>query len=281
MKAILVPFHEEAGARAALRLAMLLAKRFGSYLEGLLVRGEPIIAFAPGMIVPPTYLTEAVEEWRRFADRARAEFSKTAEGNGLPILPPEISAKGPAVGWREVQGYEPEVVGQRGRLFDVIVIGRSQPPSEAGWHDIRDAALFETGRPVLLAPADTPSTVGSRIVIAWNGSTESARTLAFGLPFLMTANQVEVLTVEGQLFPGPSGDDVVAYLECHGIASQHRYLKTEGRPPGEAILNEAGDIGADLILKGAFTRSRFRQIVFGGATQHILDYANVPTLLAH
>lgn len=281
MKTILVPFHEEGGARAALRLAVLLAKRFECYLEGLLVRGEPVIAFAPGMIVPSTYLTEAVEEWRRFADRARTEFLQTAEANGLPILAPETIAKGPAAGWRELQGYEPEIIGQHGRLFDVIVIGRSQPSSEARWHDIRDAALFETGRPVLLAPADTPSTVGSRIVVAWNGSTESARTLAFAMPFLLTATQVEVLTVEGQLFPGPTGPEVVAYLQRHRIGAQHRHLKTEGRPPGEVILDEAGDIGADLVLKGAFTRSRFRQIVFGGATQHVLDYANIPTLLAH
>ena len=280
MKTILVPYHEEAAARAALRLAVLLAKRFESYVEGLLVRGEPMLAFVPGMIVPPDYLSAAVEEWRRFADRARTEFARTTEANGLPMQEPATSAKGPAAGWSELAGEEAEIVGRHGRVFDLIVVSR--PQASAGrWHDLREAALFETGRPVLLAPIETPPALGRTIVIAWNGSTESARTLAFGMPFLLAAERVEVLTVEGNTFSGPGGGEVVAYLGRHGISVTHRALKPEGRPAGEVILDEAGDIGADLVLKGAFTRSRFRQIVFGGTTQHILDYANVPVLLAH
>ena len=110
-------------------------------------------------------------------------------------------------------------------------------------------------------------------MIAWNGSTESARTIAFGMPFLRAAERVEVLTVKGHTVPGPSGVEVAAHLARHGIAATSRTLEPDERPAGEIILDEAGDFGADLILKGAFTRSRLRQIVFGGTTQHILDYA--------
>jgi nucleotide-binding universal stress UspA family protein len=281
MKTILVPYHDEAAAQAALQLAVLLAKRFDGYLEGLLVRGEPLLNFVPGMVVPANYLTEAVDEWRRFADRSRNEFVETTAAAGMPLQELETPSHGLAAGWRELQGDEAEIVGQHGRLFDLIVVGRPEGAVSSRWRAIREAALFETGRPVLLAPIEASGPFGRSVVVAWNGSVESARTIAFGMPFLEAAERVEVLTVEGHAVAGPGGGEVAAHLARHGIAATSRTLKPDVRPAGEVILDEAGDIGADLVLKGAFTRSRFRQVVFGGTTQHILDYAKVPVLLAH
>lgn len=281
MQTILVPYHDEAAARAALDIAVVLAKRFRGYVEGLLVHSEPMLPLVPGMIVPPDYLTAAVEEWRNFADRARNEFADTTAAAGLPLREPEVPGTELAAAWRELPGEEAEIVGQHGRLFDFIVVGRPEGAVSRRWRDIREAALFETGRPVLLAPVDAPATLGRRIVIAWNGSVESARTLAFGMPFLLAAERIEVLTVEGHMFPGPTGGEVAAYLARHAIAATSRTLKPDERPAGEIILDEAGDTDADLLLKGAFTRSRFRQVVFGGTTQHILDYARIPVLLTH
>ncbi len=281
MKTILVPYHEEEAARAALKVAVRLAKRFDGYIEGLLVLDEPRLTFVPGVIVPPDYLSAAADEWRRFADRARREFTQATGASGLPLQELETPGKGPAAGWRERQGDEAEIVGHHGRLFDLIVVGRPEGAASRHWREIREAALFETGRPMLLAPVTAPPTLGTIVVIAWNGSSETARTIGLGMPFLLAADRVEVLTVEGHNVPGPSGAEVAAHLTRHGIAATSRSLKPDERPAGEIILDEAGDIGADLVLKGAFTRSRFRQVVFGGTTQHILDYAKVPVLLAH
>jgi nucleotide-binding universal stress UspA family protein len=281
MKAILVPYHDEAAARIALRTALLLAKRFESYLEGLLVLGEPIVSFVPGMIMQPDQLSAAVAEWRRFADRARQEFVEMTAASGLALRELDAPGQGPAAGWREMQGSEPEIVGQHGRLFDLIVVGRPDAAASSRWREIHEAALFESGRPVLLAAAEVPRTIGTTIVIAWNGSTETARTIAFAMPLLLTAKRVEIMTVEGHVVPGPSAAEVVTLLAWHGIPATSRSFKPDERPAGEIILDEAGDIGADLILKGAFTHSRLRQHIFGGTTQHILDFANVPVLLAH
>jgi nucleotide-binding universal stress UspA family protein len=101
------------------------------------------------------------------------------------------------------------------------------------------------------------------------------------MPLLLGAERVEVLIVEGHMVPGPSGSELTSHLLRHGISANSRTLKADQRSAGEIILDEAGDLGADLVLKGAFTRSRLRQIVFGGTTQHILDFATVPVLLAH
>lgn len=261
MRTLLVPYHEEEAARAALRIAVRLAQRFEGYLEGLLVMGEPRFDLVPGMIVPSDYLSAAAEEWRRFADRARAEFMAMTGAGGLPLREADSPGPTPAAGWREVQGNEAEIVGQHGRLFDLIVVGRPEGTLPPRWREVREAALFESGRPVLLAPAAPADRIGDTTVIAWNGSIETARTIAFAMPFLREARRVEVLAVEGHMVAGPSAGDVAAYLTWRGIRADARILKPDGRPAGEIILDEAGDRGADLILKGAFTRSRFRQIV--------------------
>lgn len=280
MKTILIPYHNEETARVALKTGLLLANHFDSYLEGLLVFGEPVISFVPGTVVEPQYLSAAGAEWRRYAERVRKEFTETADAGGLPFTDFAAAGPGPAAGWSEMKGDEAEIIGQRGRLFDLIVVGRPNSVSSR-WREVRDAALFDSARPVLLAPAEMPETVGTSIVIAWNGSTETARTIALGMPFLKAADRVEVLTVEGAGVPGPPAADVVAFLAWHGVSASSRTLESDERPTGEIILDEAGDIGADLIFKGAFTRSRLRQVIFGGTTQHILDYARVPVLLAH
>ncbi len=284
MKTILLPYHDEDAARSALNTAIILAKRFDSYVEGLLAFKEPRLdlgAFGPGIAPSPDYLSVAVEEWRRFADRARGDFLKITGDNGLPFHEPETGDRGLGAGWSEMQGNEAEMVGEYGRLFDLVVMGRTRTSESSRWRETCEAALFETGRPLLLAPSSAPATVGTSIVIGWNGSTESARTVAMAMPLLLAAHRVEVLTVEGETSFGPSGARIAEHLGHHGIAITSRILKPEGRPAGEVILDEAGDIGADLVLKGAFTRSRLRQVMFGGTTQHILDYAQVPVLLAH
>lgn len=281
MNTMLVPYHDEEAARVALRLAIHLAKTRQGYVEGLLVMDEPAIGFAPGLSISAESLTAAVDEWRRFADRARTEFAETTRASGLAMQELETPAAGPAAGWREEQGDEAEIVGRHGRLFDLIVVGRPDPGGSRRWRSIREAALFETGRPVLLAPVGAGTDFGATVAVSWNGSAEAARTVALGMPFLLAARQVEVLTVEGYDFPGPSGAELAAHLARHGIKANSRALAVDNRPPGEVVLDEIGDIGADLLLKGAFTRSRFRQVVFGGITQHILDYAKIPVLLAH
>lgn len=284
MKTILLPYHNDTAARSALNTAILLAKRFDSYVEGMLSFNDPRLAvetFNPGMVPPLEYLALAAEEWRRIADRARSDFLKITGEHGLPFEEPETGGQGLAAGWNEGQGSEAELVGTHGRLFDLIVMGRTNGDTSSRWRETCEAVLFESGRPLLLAPLTAPESVGKSIVVGWNGSTESARTIAMAMPLLLAAGRVEVLTVKGETSFGPSGRQIADHLARHGIAVSSRTLEPKGRPAGEVILDEAGDIGADLVLKGAFTRSRLRQVMFGGTTQHILDYAQVPVLLAH
>lgn len=144
-----------------------------------------------------------------------------------------------------------------------------------------EAALFESGRPILIAPPTPPSVLGRNVVIAWNASTETARTIALGMPFLLRAERVTILTIEGGTVPGPAGEEVVRSLYRHGIEATATTVSAGRRQIGEAILAESEAIGADLLLKGGYTQSRLRQMIFGGATSYILAEATLPVLMAH
>ena len=119
------------------------------------------------------------------------------------------------------------------------------------------------------------------MLVAWNGSTEQARTNAFALPLLRGADQVTVLTVEGGMTPGPTGDEVALHLVRHGVPAIALTVASGGRTTGEAILDHARALGCDLLVKGAYAQSRLRQMIFGGATRHILAHATLPVLMAH
>jgi len=188
---------------------------------------------------------------------------------------------GVTAGWRETEGLEGQVVGDYGRLFDLIVIGRNFGQPWIDWSVMCEAALFETGRPVLVAAAETPSSIGERVVVAWNGSTETARCIALSMPFLERAASVLVLTVEGWQVPGPRGDQVTAHLRRNGISARAKHVESGSRSVGEAILDETKEFNADLIVKGAYTHSRLRQLVFGGATRHLLHNTPIPLFMAH
>jgi nucleotide-binding universal stress UspA family protein len=101
------------------------------------------------------------------------------------------------------------------------------------------------------------------------------------MPFLARAESVAVLTVEGWQVPGPTGDQVTAHLQRNGIKATSTVVDAGSRSVGEAILDETKSLNADLIVKGAYTHSRLRQLVFGGATRHLLSNTPIPLFMAH
>ena len=102
------------------------------------------------------------------------------------------------------------------------------------------------------------------------------------MPLLRLAEKVSVLTVVGgQAVPGPSADQIVQQLRYNDIAAQARTVELEDRDTGEAVLDAVRAEGCDLLIKGAFTRARLRQMIFGGATSYIMEHADLPVLMAH
>jgi len=172
-------------------------------------------------------------------------------------------------------------IGSYGRVFELIVPGRPGRAPQNPRMAPLEAALFESGRPVLIVPPTLPKELGHNVLVAWNGSTEQARTNAFAMPLLRGADEVTVLTVEGGMTPGPTGDEAALHLVRNGVPATAVNVAPAGRTTGEAILDHAELRGCDLIVKGAYAQSRLRQMIFGGATRHILAHATLPVLMAH
>lgn len=278
---MLLPFQDDDIAQAALETAELIATRHGSHIEGLFVLPQPQIVAGEGIALPGVYLTQMAEDGRKLADAARDRFSKHMNEQGIPFQEMKEGADTPTAGWREIEGLESQIVGDHGRLFDLVVVARTTKYYAGDWNIICEAALFESGRPVLIAAAKKPERMGENIVIVWNHSTETARTVALGMSLLHGAKSVTVLTVEGCTVPGPSGEELANHLLRNGINAVAASVDSRDRSGGLAALEAAQSIGADLIVKGAYTHTRLRQMIFGGVTRHILAHAEIPVLMAH
>jgi len=135
---------------------------------------------------------------------------------------------------------------------------------------------------VVMVPKNSPATIGDVVAVAWNGSTETALTVALGMPFLKQAKEVVVVAVAPQHMPepGPTGDELARTLERHGMKVSLRTAVGRQKPQGESFLQEAMAAGADLMLKGAYTQSRIRQMIFGGATRHIIMESKIPVVMS-
>jgi nucleotide-binding universal stress UspA family protein len=191
------------------------------------------------------------------------------------------SRDGASYAWVRPGGQSDTFIGGYSRVFDLIVLGRPGRAPQTPRMAPLEAALFESGRPVLIAPPTPPDALGRNVLVAWNGSTEQARANAFAMPLLRDAGEVTVLTVEGGMTPGPTGEDVALHLGRNGVPAAAVTVAPDGRTTGETILDQARLRGCDLLVKGAYAQSRLRQMIFGGATRHILAHATLPVLMAH
>jgi nucleotide-binding universal stress UspA family protein len=268
-------------AAPVLETALLVARSFKSRIVGLnALTTEYAVVFGGemGFSISSEVDRTLEREGQDRREQARALFSSFMRQHGVPVggAPGEAAS----AEWREEAGRQNAVVGTFGRVFDLIIVERPGKLASLAEATLEDA-LFESGRPVLMAPPVPPASIGERVLVAWNGSTETARTLGFAMPFLERATSVQVVSVEGGMTPGPSGEELAHNLTRHGIPTIARHVAPRDRTTGQVFLDEAKAIDADLMVKGAYTQSRLRQMIFGGATRHIIMEAALPVILAH
>ncbi len=259
--------------------AHAIARQHDGHIEALYVVPSPQFV-SNSMPIPDAYLVEMAQDDERRAIVARERFDAYLQSHDLRRATLSDAVSGPSASWYETKGIESQVIGERGRLFDSIVIGRERDDGE--WMSACEAAIFDTGKPVLVTADEMSEAFTDNVVIAWNSSTETARTVALGMALITQAKQVTVLSTPGASVPGPEGAEFVAHLRRHGINAGHDTIESVGgEETGAATLEYVRVKGATLLVKGAYTHTRLRQIVFGGATRHILTNAQVPVLLAH
>lgn len=283
-KTVLVPVSDGPGADLPLDTAFGLAAAFGGHVVGLHVRTDPTSAvplvgegMSGGMV--EEMMTVAATQADERAARARAAFDAARTRHGIALS--EVPVDGPSAGWEEITGREEEIVPWRGRLSDLVVLGRPTDGLDPESLLTLNAVLMESGTPLLLTPPAAPPTQDRRIAIAWNGSAEAGRAVAAALPLLRRADHVTILTArEDRTSTANPAAELASYLAWHGIAARTQVVPA-GSHAGVALLEQCAAADADLLVMGAYTHSRLRQLILGGVTRHVLGHAPLPLLLCH
>ncbi|MBF0334882.1 MAG: universal stress protein [Alphaproteobacteria bacterium] len=270
--------------RPPLDVALSMAKTFGAHVAALHVRGDPTGAVPlVGEGISGSMVEEMIDAAeRQIAERAtnaRRAFDQAVAAAGVP-LSDRPATTGPSAAWIERTGREEDITAQLGRLVDLIVVGQPRADQDLPSMMTLNAALMESGRPILMVPRGAVAPRRS-VAVAWNGSTESAGALHAALPMMVAAQSITILSAhEDGAMPGLSADEARIALEWRGIRATCRALPGGGHV-GATLLAEAAAAGADLLVMGAYTHSRLRQLILGGVTRHVLDQATLPVLMNH
>lgn len=281
LAAILV--HVDAGVATATRLtqAVALAERFGASLVGLLSISDReskwVYREADGSREREVLESNLADD----CEQARCSFDAATEGATF------------SVDWRVGEGCPEEALQCEGRLADLIVVAQPREPFAGDRLTYRQArhlvasTIVQVGRPVLVIPPGTPAApVGARIMMAWNGTRESARAMHDALPLLQRAEAVSIVQCtrsDGRrdLRASP-GEYALSWLARHGIhASLTELLMEPSADVGQLLIDFAHRRDADLIVCGAYGKGRVREEVLGGVTDTLLRHMPVATLFSH
>ena len=257
-----------------LDLACALATEHEAHLAGLHVIADPYIPFqaAPGYVP-----AEFIESQRDIGEaRAKEAEEKFLAGTGRNGVQGE---------WRLGNGEASRVLGIHARYADVTVVGQSGDPQGGGDPDLPSVVAMLAARPVIVVPRyGTFKEIGKRVLVCWNASREATRAVNDALPLLQRAAKVTVLAVNPQQGEGHGelpGADISHYLARHGVRAEANKTFVDDIEVGELILSRAADLGADLIVMGAYGHSRLQEWVFGGVTRTLLTSMTRPVLISH
>jgi nucleotide-binding universal stress UspA family protein len=255
--------------------AISIARAFGAHVSA--------VAFAYEAVVPGSIFSR--ESIRLLeAERAKCEtaaknaankFEEAARRSGLSAEAHVVKASVTKAG---------ETFGRLARRFDLAVVGQFEPDKLPVRQLIIEAALFDSGRPLLLVPyIQREGLKLDRVMVCWDGSRNAARAVGDAMPFLGRAKAVEIVLVASE--PGKSGEiagaDIAHHLARHGLNVELRQIVVQDLDVANTILSHSADIGADFIVMGGYGHSRLREFVLGGATRGILGAMTVPTLMSH
>lgn len=271
---ILVHLDSSKHTGRRLDMAIRLAAEHSAHLTGLYVLAPPYI---------PTYM--AAQLSAEVFEAQAAMVREAAELAGS-VFDKKTVAAGLSSEWRVVNGFPADVLSLHARYASLAIMGQPDPEDDAASRELATQVIMESGRPVLVVPwAGNFETLGQSVIVAWNASRESARAVSDALPLLSGARRVTVINAnsrEGEESDAElPGTDIAAHLARCGVRVESDPSFATDIDPAEVLLSRAADLGADLIVMGAWGHSRLREMVTGGVTRHMLAHMTVPVLMSH
>lgn len=273
-------------SRAVMQAAVSLGKKRPCLIDGLHVRSDKNIVswsaspFYAGPI-PSDIVTQLREQQDELRRAAKSIFE--AEANGLPRLSNGTlpAPDQTAVRWQDALGDQWDVISEQGRTHDLILVSR---PTAEHWETESyeaEAALFDTGRGVLIVPQDHADITAKHIAIAWADTPEAARSISAAETFIDGADRVSIITVTKNGSAEKGVDGLAESLRHKSLDVELVHQIDSGEPIADQILDCVSGIDADFLVMGAYGHSRLRELLLGGATRGILRHAEVPVLMAH
>ena len=259
-------------------VAIDLVKTHEAHLAAIYAMPNPLILlYGAGEYVSAEMIESQLELAREGAASAKARFEKQLENSGL-------SAE-----WREAEGYPADVVSLNAKHADIAIVGQTDPDDPQGYPNpgLPAEVALSAGRPILVVPyIGAQQKMGRNVVVAWNGSREATRAVNDALPILERAEKVTVLAVNpDKKGGGDHGDipsaDIALHLARHGVKAEAAQTVSNDIDVGDVILSRMSDLGADLVVMGAYGHSRVRELIIGGATRDLLRHMTIPVLMSH
>ncbi|QYF92994.1 universal stress protein [Massilia sp. PAMC28688] len=276
-KTILV--HVDESARSAHRTAagIALALDYEAHLVGAAMTGLqtellPVSAYGVGLGMAAL----PIDNLRTDARQALAGFEAAASRAGVLSLEQRCIDDEAGIG-----------ISMQARYSDLVIVSQSAPDEFRPRlrSDFPDYVVLNAPRPVLVLPVGGAGpALGKRVTVAWNGSPEAVHAIASALPLLQRAAAVDVVVLEPEARPGTHGEqagaDMALYLARHGVPTEVS-VRAGGHDDGQALLDFAREKQADLIVMGAYGHTRFRELLLGGMTRHLLAHSPIPLWMAH
>lgn len=266
--------HPAASSRSAIEYACRAALYFGAKLN---VTSPHLSVKTPRHVIAGGMLAGMAREFERDAAAKSAELEhyvqETAAGMGIDVAVAPIAERWPS---------SASDMTWRGRNSDLCILGLAQAGVE-GRLDVEDW-IFGVGRPCLLYPDESKHPLNfDKVLVSWDFSRSAARAVGDALPILKTAKSVSVVTVRGEK-DIPVEDPktpILELLSAHDVKAEYLEVELGDRSIGRAILEQARDARADLLVMGAYGHSRLKELVLGGATKEILNTARIPLFMSH
>ncbi|MDH3739122.1 MAG: universal stress protein [Alphaproteobacteria bacterium] len=270
----------------AAEAAMQLAVRHNAHVEGLHIRADPhdFITNAPvysGIEAIEKFSDTFDREAAQIEERATGAFARVRHAHGVGEQKAGSKPTQPTAQWTVVSGSADTIVCQRARVADVCVVGRSGYGRDNSTTSVIESALFDSGRPVLIAPPHAPKSVGKDIVVAWNRSAAAASTLNSAMPLFDKAERICLVSVETGAKQGPPVEEAATYVERHGFTVDAKTLPLHNQGVGSTLLRYTHTHDSSLLVMGAYSHSRLREVILGGVTRHVLENATLPVLMVH
>ncbi|CAD7842003.1 MAG: Universal stress protein family, tandem domain [Olavius algarvensis Gamma 3 endosymbiont] len=277
IKNILLHLDHSKGCQNRLATALGMAKKHDALITGLFVVPDYVVPSYVEAQISVDLITDVTE---KALHRAR----ETLVGYQQLVDEAEVTMDA-----HVVEGQVIPILREHSKYSDLLILGQDDPedPDNASY-GLADALLFEGACACLVVPhSGKLAQPGERVLLTWNASRESARALREAMPLLQSATTVVVLSSEPDdsdtsiARSHPHADELARFLESHGIESISSGISDMDIGPSDAILGQAAEMNADLIVMGAYGHARLREIILGGVTRDLLKLSPVPIFMAH